>query len=335
MTDLSIILVNWNCLAFTEQCLASIRESVTGISYEVIVVDNDSSDAPCQSLVDNFSWAKLILSKENIGFGRANNLGVHHSFGKNLLFLNPDTVVHGDALRRMVSELESIPVAGVIGCKLLNPDGSLQSTCVQPFPTILNQLLALDFLQRRWPDLRLWGRQALFSKSPDTVHEVDFVSGAAILVNRVVFEEVGGFNPEYFMFAEEADLCWTIHRAGYKVLHTSNAVITHYGGQSTKTCEDDFASVTMRESVYRFMYRNRGSLYAYIFRLTIIVSALTRICLLICILPFAIAFTAPSGRKKIARAFRKWMKIARWAVGRDVNNNSASEFHLPTASADN
>ena len=336
MTDLSIILVNWNCLAYTEQCLTSIRETTVGIRYDVIVVDNDSLDSPCQSISDRFPWVKLILATENLGFGRANNLGVLSSEGKNLLFLNPDTVVHGDALRRMVAEFESVPVAGAIGCRLLNPDGSIQMTSVQPFPTIMNQLLALNWFQRRWPNLRLWGKQALYSKSSNILHEVDFVSGAAILVNRVVFDEVGGFNPAYFMFAEEADLCWAIHRAGYKVLHTSDALITHFGGQSTKTCEDDFASVTMRDSVYRFMLRNRGVLYAFTFRVAILMSALVRIALLTCTIPSAAAFSIPATHHTVRRARRKWLKIGRWALGQSTSKSQASVVLPPeTVSAKN
>jgi len=319
MTELSIILVNWNCLEYTEQCLASIRDTARDIDYEVIVVDNDSADAPCQSLADNFPWIQLVLSNTNIGFGQANNLGVRQSMGRKLLFLNPDTLVLGDALKKMQSALDAAPQGGAIGCRLLNPDWSLQATCVQPFPTILNQLLALSWLQRRWPALPIWGKQALYSTEPHIVHEVDFVSGAAIMVHREVFEKVGGFSPEYFMYAEEVDLCRTIHRAGYKVLHTSDARIIHFGGQSTKNCEDGFASVTMRDSIYRFMCRNRGSSYAMLYRLTLLLSALCRMAVLAVLFPFGALFGYPIARRDLVRPFRKWLQIAQWAVGWDTS----------------
>ena len=325
MTDLSIILVNWNCLAYTEQCLASIRENTSGIDYEVIVVDNDSLDAPCQSLVEKFSWIKLVLSNENLGFGRANNLGVRHSVGKNLLFLNPDTLVQGDALPRMLTALDSVPSAGAIGCRLLNPDGSLQTTCVQPFPTIMNQLLALRWLQRLLPNLALWGKRALYSTRSNLVHEVDVVSGAAILVKREVFENVGGFHPEYFMYAEEAELCFAIRRSGHKVLYTSDAQIVHFGGQSTKSCEDDFAAVTMRDSVYKFMRRNRGSAYAALYRVGLLLSAICRMIILACMFPFATIFDYPCDRPAMSRIFRKWIKIAQWTLGGETSTASITE----------
>jgi GT2 family glycosyltransferase len=315
MTDLSIILVNWNCLDFTEQCIGSICATTHDVDYEVIVVDNASADAPCQSLVEKFPWMKLVLSEQNIGFGRANNLGVQHSTGRNLLFLNPDTLVLKDALLRMLTDLRGRPNAGAIGCKLFNPDGTLQTTCVQPIPTIFNQIFALDWLQRRWPSLPFWGKQALYYTGPETVHQVDAVSGAAILVRREVFEEVGGFNPEYFMYTEEIDLCYVIQRAGWKVLHSSEAQVIHFGGQSSKKCEDGFDDVTMRDSICRFFRRTRGSSYAGLYRICLILSSICRLITVAIVWPFAAMLKKPSERIYLTRVFRKWLKIARWGAG--------------------
>ena len=244
------------------------------IEYEVVVVDNASMDAPCQIITERFPWVKLILSDENIGFGRANNLGVHHSTGRYLLFLNPDTVVLGDALARMLSETQARPQAGAVGCKLLNPDGTLQTSRVLGFPTIANQLLSLAWLQRRLPNLGLWGQRPLHAAAHSKVDEVEVVPGAAILVPRPVFEAAGGFSPEYFMYAEEVDLCFAIRRAGWHNLHVKDAEIMHFGGQSTKQCEDGFSAVTMRDSVYRFFRRNHGRSYAMLYRAGMLLSAL-------------------------------------------------------------
>lgn len=336
MIELSIILVNWNCLKYTEQCLTSIRNTGTDIDYEVIVVDNDSFDAPCQSLVTNYSWATLILSEENLGFGRANNLGVRYSTGKNLLFLNPDTIVKGDALKRMLTALESLPEAGAVGCRLLNPDGTLQATSVQAFPTIANQVFALHWLQRRWPRSPLWGKQALYSSDLSKLHEVDFVSGAAILVKRDVFEKVGGFNPKYFMFAEEADLCLMIHRNGYKVVHTSDAEIIHFGGQSTKSCDDHFASIAMADSIFQFMSRNRGSLYANLYRFALAISSFIRMSVMVCVFPLVLFLGVPYKKQNAVRVFRKWMKIAQWAVRwQRVRSGALKAGPAPTVSIEN
>lgn len=318
MKELSIILVNWNCISYTEQCLASIRDTVGNLDVEVIVIDNHSADAPCATLNEQFPWITLLLSDENLGFGRANNLAVKHSTGEYLLFLNPDTLVLGDALSQMLLALKSMPKGGAIGCKLLNPDGTLQSTCVQPFPTIANQLLALGWLQRRWPTLPLWGRQAAYANEPGKVFEVDFVSGAAILIRRDIFLKVEGFNPDYFMFAEETELCLEIHAAGYSVGHTGDAQIIHFGGQSTKTREDSFASVMMRDSVYRFFKRNRGATYAVAYRLVLLLSAACRVMVLGGLLPVVILLRNQSLKLDVTRALGKWLDIAHWAVGFNI-----------------
>lgn len=315
MIELSIIVVNWNCLDFTVQCLEAIQSTTSGIDYEVVVVDNASMDAPCLVIARRFPWVKLILSDENIGFGRANNLGVQHSTGRYLLFLNPDTVVLGDALARMLSEAQARPHAGAVGCRLLNPDGTLQTSRVLGFPTIANQVLSLAWLQRRLPNLGLWGQRPLHAAAHGKVDDVEVVPGAAILVPRPVFEAAGGFSPEYFMYAEEVDLCFAIRRAGWHNLHVKDAQIVHFGGQSTKQCEDGFSAVTMRDSVYRFFRRNHGRSYAALYRACMLLSALGRLSLLLCVMPFTALSAARSRHDYLVKAIRKWQKIARWAVG--------------------
>jgi GT2 family glycosyltransferase len=318
MIELSIILVNWNCIAFTEQCLRSIQTAALEFNYQVIVVDNDSADAPCSDLVRQFPWIELVLSRQNIGFGGANNLGVKHTSAAYLLFLNPDTIVKGDALERMLAAIKSMPRIGALGCKLLNPDGTLQTTCVLGFPTVLNQLLAVGWLQEAWPTLSLWRKRAIYSEPSSKLHEVDAVSGAAIFVRRTAFEEVGGFNPEYFMYAEEVELCHSIHRAGWKVVHLNNAEIIHFGGQSTKNREDNFTAVTMRDSIYRFLYRTRGSRDAALYRVGLFASAALRMPIIACLLLFNIMSNRRSQKADRLRVFHKWVAIAQWSLHGDT-----------------
>lgn len=336
MTDLSIILVNWNCIDFTEQCIASIGAVAHPFEYEVILVDNASADAPCRNLAERFPWVKIILSDENIGFGRANNLAAGNSTGRVLFFLNPDTLVLGDAIGLMLAELERDPQAGAVGCRLLNPDRTLQLTSVQRFPTIANQLLAVDGLIKRFPNLPLWSKQALSRPKPNQVSVVDLVSGAAIMVRRDVFEHVGGFNPEYFMYAEEVELCYAIRAAGWKTLHVSDAEITHFGGQSTKICEDGFAAITCRESTYHYFCRTRGESYALVYRTGLLLSAVFRLSFLALLSPFIATVGIPLKRKNAGRAFRKWLKIARWSIGREPAVRGSSQTAAASiASGDN
>ena len=138
---LSIVIVNWKSADFLRKCLQSIFANASDMSLEVIVVDNASFDGSAELVEREFPGVHFVQSKENLGFAGANNLGVRSAKGRNLLFLNPDTEVIGTALERMSSFLDATPDAGAVGCKLLNTDGTVQTSCIQPFPTILNQAL--------------------------------------------------------------------------------------------------------------------------------------------------------------------------------------------------
>lgn len=313
MAELSIILVNWNCLDFTEQCLASIQSMITDIDYEVIVVDNASGDAPCSSLKERFPWAKLILSEENIGFGRANNLGAKYASGKYFFFLNPDTLLRPGAVNKMLDTLKTKPEAGAVGCRLLNPDESLQLSSVQAFPTILNQLLAIESLQERFPEWSIWGKRSLYRASSTGIDEVDVVSGAALMVKRRAFEQTGGFNKSYFMYAEEVELCQALAKADWKVVHRGDAEITHFGGQATKKREDGFVEAAQRDSVHRFLLQTRGRTYARLYKLSMLVSAGCRLTILTLFSP-ATAVAGPNKRKNFIQAYRKWLRIGRWSL---------------------
>lgn len=203
--DLSIIIVNWHSANYVEKCLTSIIANAHTLKYEIIVVDNASYDG-CDKLIENsFPEVRFIQAKKNDGFAKANNLGFQNSSGNNVLFLNPDTEIIGDAIRGMLTVIVTAPQTGLVGCKLLNTDMTLQTSCIQPFPTILNQILDSDLLHSRFPKLSLWGPTPhLQDKSGVT--EVQVVSGACILIKRSVFEEIGGFSSDYFMYTEDMGL---------------------------------------------------------------------------------------------------------------------------------
>src|SRR5262249_12335433 len=156
--------------------------------FEILVVDNASFDG-CSEMIENeFPAVRFIQSHENLGFARANNLAFKHSTGRILLFLNPDTEVVGPAVASMVASLEAMPDAGVVGAKLLNSDYSLQTSCVQSFPSILNQVFDADYLRAMLPNSSLWGNKVLFQDSRDP-RPVDGITGACLMVRRRVFEE--------------------------------------------------------------------------------------------------------------------------------------------------
>lgn len=301
--DLSIIIVNWNSIEFTMDCVASIQANVHELDYEIVVVENASRDGSCAALTHSFPSVRLIRSDHNVGFAGANNLGAEASRGGKILFLNPDTKVLGNAIQTMASRLDGDPAVGAVGCRLLNRDLTLQTSCVQRFPTILNQLFGLDFLQR------LSAR--VLSKDSSLLREVEVVSGACLMVKRRVFEAVGQFSTDYFMYAEEADLCHKIWRAGWKICHVGDSRIVHYGGQSTKKMSTASSDIMMRDSVFRLLCKFRGRTYGYGYKLALLWSAVLRLIVLSPVLAMPLFLV---DRNRALGAFRKWSQIARWSL---------------------
>lgn len=314
--DLSIIIVNWNSLQFLRACLESVRTTTSNLSYEVIVIDNLSTDSSQEALTsDEFAGIRVLCPGRNLGFARANNLGARVAIGKALLFLNPDTVVLSHAIRGMLYALSSDETIGIVGCKLLNKDLSLQTSCVLPFPSLTNQLLCLDVLLNKFPSSKLWGVPVLDNPPHRVPQQVPVVSGACLMVRRETFEEVGGFSREYFMYAEEVDLCHTAARLGWKTAYVGTVSVIHYGGQSSSQVRtSSFSSVLKTHSVYTFLRRTRGPGYALAYRLGMLSSGLMRLVVLsgVCLLVFPFR---PNHTRSQRGAMVKWSGIARWALG--------------------
>jgi GT2 family glycosyltransferase len=309
--DLSVVIVNWNCSAYTRACAASLLDTMHGLEYEIVVVDNASSDDSAEVLARCHPRVRLVISPCNGGFARGNNLGVQVAAGRHLLFLNPDTLVLDDAVRRMLAALRSSPDIGAVGCRLLNADRTLQATCVQRFPTILNQVLDADCLKRRYPSLRLWGAAPLFTPATSPV-DVEMVSGACLMTSRAVFERVGGFSTEYFLYAEDVDLCWKIRRTGLRVCHVPDAEVVHYGGGSSAKSSDGFSEVVMRESIHRFLQKTRGARYASAYRIAMRAAAALRILLL------RSATLVSKDPASLSPSLRKWRRVLSWSRGHEA-----------------
>jgi hypothetical protein len=310
--DLSIIIVNWNSADYLRQCLRSIHETVKNISYEVIVIDNASYDGSAEMVAREFPTVKFIQSSENLGFARGNNEAFKASSGKNLLFLNPDTEVLGDAVEALHGRLNSLPRAGAVGGTLLNTDRTVQTSCIQSFPTVLNQALDMELLRQRFPKLPMWGMQALYSNS-STPAVVEVISGACLMVRRDVFESVGMFSTDYFMYTEDIDLCYKIRTAGYKACFIKEARVIHHGGKSSGQPRVNFTSdVLMKDSVSRFMKKSRGPAAERLYKLSMTLSALVRLTAIAGML----VFRPSNGRSAELNAIRgKWEKILAWSVG--------------------
>jgi len=310
--DLSIIIVNWRSVSVLRPCLASIYANAKDFSFEIIVVDNASFDGCAQMIDREFPKVRFIQGEQNVGFAKANNLGFARSNGKNLLFLNPDTEIVGPAITLMLYRIQSIADAGVVSCTLLNSDHSIQTSCVQRFPSIAYQLLDSELLRKLSPRSDLWGTRALFEPKTAPV-SVEMVSGACLMIRRNVFEIVGQFDGEYFMYAEDMDLCYQVHRAGWKIYYVGDAVVIHHGGKSTDSKSGNhFPSILMNESMLRFVRNTRGELYARAYQATAGLNAVVRLSLL------AMVFVSTFGKyrgRSIRNSLGKWSKVLRWSIG--------------------
>ena len=312
--ELSIIFVNWNSLDYLRESLQSIYTATVGIDFEIIVVDNASSRDDATQLKAEFPRVTVVRSEKNLGFARANNLGFQQSSGKYVLFLNPDTKVIGPAIATMLGHLKSLPGAAVVGCKLLNSDGSVQTSCVQRFPTILNQILDVEFLRRRWPRWRIWGIAPLFSDAPEPA-EVEVVSGACLMIERDAFERAGMFNQEYFMYAEDVDLCCQVHKLGRKVYYTGEARVVHYGGGTSKQRKgNQWVAVMQRQAILKFCQNTRGRFYAEAYRVAMGINAACRLALLALVLPFR---RLAAENQIVHPTLGKWLGVLKWAIGVD------------------
>ena len=227
--DLSIIIVNWNTKDLLKQCLDSIFKFPTERSFDIWVVDNASSDDSTEMVQELFPKVCLIVNDHNMGFGSANNLALERCQGQYILFLNPDTEVLPAALESLSSFLDAHPKTGVAGACLLYPDGSMQTSCY-PFPTLFSELWRLLHLDR----IHTYGVYDQTHWDQSAPREVDVIQGAAFLVRRAVLDQAGFFDPDFFMYTEEVDLCFRIQNAGWDLYWVPQAEIVHYEGQSTK-----------------------------------------------------------------------------------------------------
>lgn len=231
MTKLSIIIVSWNVRELLRKCLTSIFYQ-TKIPFEVIVVDNASRDGSAEMVAKNFPQVRLIRNMKNVGFGKANNQGVKLARGEYVIFLNDDTEIKNGALDTMVTWLDRHSAVGVIGARLLNPDGTLQRGTARCFPTF--KVLATMLLG--WHSFLLhkkWLRQHYLLDETFT-HDtaVDQVMGASLMTRKSLLDKLGGFDEEFWIWFEEIDLCQRYHEAGYQVYVVSQAAIIHHQGKS-------------------------------------------------------------------------------------------------------
>jgi len=227
MLDLSIVIVNWNVSQLLRRCLSSIQTNRGSLSLEVIVVDNASSDDSVSMIRREFPQVRLITNQENLGYTGGNNVGAKEARGRYLFILNPDTEIVEDALQQMLVYMDEHSEVGAVGPQLIYPDGSIQSSR-RRFPRLGTMFFQGTSLHWRWfPDNKFVRLHYVSDRSEDELQSVDWLVGAALLIRRETWREVGPFDTQFFMYADEVDWCNRCRRAGWEIHYFPDAKIIH------------------------------------------------------------------------------------------------------------
>lgn len=227
--SVSIIIVNYNTKIYLRDCIQSILQTAKEISFEIIVVDNASSDGSIEMIKKEFKDINLICNTVNNGFAKANNQGISISQGKYLFFLNPDTLVLKDSISELMLFLERNLRCAIVGPKLYVNMQKKYHPSIRMFPN--PRLAFVKFLPGAGLVLKVYNK---FILNVDKTYKVEYLCGAALMIKKEVLEKIGIFDEKFFMYAEEADLCRRAYLAGFKVYYYPRAEVVHYGGKSSE-----------------------------------------------------------------------------------------------------
>lgn len=252
--ELSIIIVTYNSAQVIKNCLASIEaEAAQGTSVETLVVDNGSTDGTPELVRAGFPAVRLITGQGNVGFARGNNIGFGLARGRYLLMLNADTEIHPGGLRALVAFAEAHPEAGFVAPHLVNPDGSLQHSTFR-FPDFHQAFYG--YFEKQVPMDSVANGRYLPSEY-EHARRIEHALGAAVLIRRAAYEQIGGMDEKYALYFEETDWCFRCLRAGWQVWYTPEATIMHLGAHSTRS-DPERSSVLFARSQSYYWRKNYG-----------------------------------------------------------------------------
>ena len=300
---LSIIIVSWNVRHDIINCLGSIYARPSSMPFEIIVIDNASSDGSTQEIRKQFPKVTCVANNQNYGFAGANNQGIKLAKGEYLLFLNPDTIMHSGALDYLVSFMDKNEDAGACGPGLFNEDGSIQRSARQ-FPSYRGALYRFTFLKYFKVfknSYRSWLMRDFDHKSQ---RNVDQLMGAALLVRKSIIDKIGGFDENFFMYYEEVDLCYRIKQHSWRIVFLPQACITHLGGRSSQQIPAA-KRIMMLRSLLKYFRKNHGHgitfLFNCVFKLGIILREVVDLTINICTYFFSLLLLNKERRVKTGK----------------------------------
>lgn len=256
--DLSIIIITWNSQEFAKECLDSIF-SQEKMNFEVFVVDNNSLDKTCEIIRKGYPQVNLICNPKNLGYAKANNQALELAQGELILFLNPDTKLYSDTLRKMLDFMRGNPKVAALGPKLLNPDGSIQPSC-REFPKYSTLLWEFAGLSRLFPKSKIFGAWKMGYFNHQETREVDQPMASALLVRKKVLDELGFLDESFPVFFNDVDLCYRIKQSNKKIIFYPDARLIHYKGKSVEMIKPQMI-ILSHLAFYRFFKKyKRGTI---------------------------------------------------------------------------
>ncbi len=232
--DLSIIILNYNTRELLRDCLNSIKKSkLNNYSYEIIVVDNASTDGSARMVEEEFEEVKLIINRKNLGFAAGNNRGFQKAKGKYVLLLNPDTIIQPETLKTMIAFMEENPKVGAATCRVELPDGRLDDACHRGFPTPWNAFAYFSGLAKIFPKFKPFTGYTLTHLPLDKTHEIDSGVGAFLMIRSKIGKELNWLDEDYFWYGEDLDFCYRLREKGWQVMFVPKTKIIHYKGVSS------------------------------------------------------------------------------------------------------
>jgi GT2 family glycosyltransferase len=274
---IAVIIVSWNTRELLRRCLQSVMAEATALApmatLAVWVVDNASTDGSPAMVRELFPTARLVENEGNVGFGRANNQALAQAGGDFVLLLNPDTETRPGALASLLRFMLANPAAGVVGARLLNSDGSLQTSCY-PAPSLSRELWFLLHLDR----LLAYGQYDMSRWPLDRPQQVDTLKGACWLMRRQALDQVGYFDERFFMYSEEVELCSRLRRAGWTLHWLPEAVVVHHEGQSTAQAPTEMF-LRLYQGKLLYFRKVHGRATARLYKLVLLTAAAARLLL--------------------------------------------------------
>ena len=273
--EVSIIVVNWNTMGHLRNCLDSICLAISGINAEIIVVDNASEDGSVDMVKTDFSWVKLINNCENLGFAKANNIGITSSIGNYLCFINSDVIVEKDCIKELVRYLKKNFNVGMVGPLIRNPDKSVQTSCYG-YPTLWNMFCCAMGLDKLFSKSILFGGRMMPYWTHDAVRDVEVLNGCFWCVRREALDSVGLLDANFFMYGEDIDWCKRYRDAGWDVVFYPDAEAIHFGGASSANAPIRFY-IEMQKADLQYMEKHHGRLMKYLYKANIYLFQINRI----------------------------------------------------------